>query len=975
MKTRYIIFLLAFWKTLFCTAQQDVPNEIPTPNASNLGMYGNIPISHYTGRANVSIPIINMYGTDELSFPIYLQHDASGILVNSLPTWTGHNWTLMAGGAITRIIEGYPDEYVPVYQGTLFPFSNYFQSYNQLSKDINNEEDLTKNLENNRYDYAPDIFYFNFLGISGKFFLGNDGQWKVLSDNNLDIVFDINSPDNYIEPFIASMPGDDSTKKQPKVIKGFIIRDDKGYIYEFGGNNNSIEYSTNLFAQSEYEQVESWKATSWYLTNIKDQFGNILFTLDYERGKFIAQLYNSASSIHVFENAKGLGLNYGQEYYRTNYSFPYGGTLNAPVYLKRITGKCGAVIKFVSSDSPLETKDLYPSVDIFKPYYDYNLTTFFPFFYLQSDRADILPYQNKSKSYNKRDMPLAATKLRQLDEIQLCDFGESNVASRIKLQYSYETRMHIEKISICDRLDEEDHSYELSYHNYQLLPKNYLTTAADHWGYYTGKEYKVGSSSIYEDRQPVPQTTTYGLLYKITYPTGGYSQLSYEQNDFSLCANNYNHVLYDTISIAGGVRVHKIEEFARDGKLLQKRTFEYKNPFTGESSGELFAPPCYAWDNWMANLQYSNAVAKQSLFRSASIMPLSNSFGPHIGYSYVTEINADNTTTTYHYMNMAESKDERFIKDFCLGKPSPFDRFTDRGYKRGKLMHMEKKDEKGITKQKVSYSYPVADVENDYVLTSNLNYVNNGSSATFSYYTGGVYKLLYPKYDIIGINTTTYFDGNDSIVDKQIFNKQNHLVDINFRYPHKSMVRLVESECLSRKNMTISTYYNYGFKDDNEASKVLCSKQFSFVPIKKTTYNKQQLIGGEKIVYQLISDFALPLYKYRLRHKSQVLEVNYLSYYPDFKLKTYKKEGEAITTLKWYRNRVVIKDIGCNPDGSMSSKTHRYLYDWSGLDGISDIFFPNERAYHFYFDSFSRLTEIDDEDYRPITRYHYHYGK
>ena len=111
-----------------------------------------------------------------LTLPIYLQYDASGVLVNSLPSWTGHNWTLMAGGAITRSIEGVADEYEPIQQSTISPFTNYFHSYSQIREDINNDQKLTNNIENIRYDYAPDIFYFNFMGISGKFFMGNDGQ-------------------------------------------------------------------------------------------------------------------------------------------------------------------------------------------------------------------------------------------------------------------------------------------------------------------------------------------------------------------------------------------------------------------------------------------------------------------------------------------------------------------------------------------------------------------------------------------------------------------------------------------------------------------------------------------------------------------------------------------------------------------------------------------------------------------------------
>ena len=75
--------------------------------------------------------------------------------------------------------------------------------------------------------------------------------------------------------------------------------------------------------------------------------------------------------------------------------------------------------------------------------------------------------------------------------------------------------MHLTKYTFFDFQDTEAYSYELEYNNYNLLPKNYLSTAADHWGYFTGKEYKAGSSNIYETRAPVPSRATFVVLRKI----------------------------------------------------------------------------------------------------------------------------------------------------------------------------------------------------------------------------------------------------------------------------------------------------------------------------------------------------------------------------------------------------------------------------------------------------------------------------
>ncbi len=57
----------------------------------------------------------------------------------------------------------------------------------------------------------------------------------------------------------------------------------------------------------------------------------------------------------------------------------------------------------------------------------------------------------------------------------------------------------------------------------------------DYWGYYNGKNNpalleNVGYNNI--DRNPDFQNTLIGSLKKIIYPTGGYSQINYEQNEY-----------------------------------------------------------------------------------------------------------------------------------------------------------------------------------------------------------------------------------------------------------------------------------------------------------------------------------------------------------------------------------------------------------------------------------------------------------
>lgn len=71
--------------------------SIHSPNATDLGKYGDVPVGLYTGTVDVSVPL---YEINEGGIPlkIDLNYDTSGVRVNSVPGWVGQNWSLNAGG-------------------------------------------------------------------------------------------------------------------------------------------------------------------------------------------------------------------------------------------------------------------------------------------------------------------------------------------------------------------------------------------------------------------------------------------------------------------------------------------------------------------------------------------------------------------------------------------------------------------------------------------------------------------------------------------------------------------------------------------------------------------------------------------------------------------------------------------------------------------------------------------------------------
>ena len=169
-------FLIIFLFPLSGISQSDNANEIsrntyflqkksvtpPSPGASDLGKYGDIPINNFTGALNLSIPIHTIKGND-IGTSVSLSYDGSGNKVENLQSLVGLGWTLNASGVISRSVQGRPDMNL-----------NYYSK----ASEIYNIPLLSNVIATNEYFYKiakgvletqPDVFYFNFNGFSGKF--------------------------------------------------------------------------------------------------------------------------------------------------------------------------------------------------------------------------------------------------------------------------------------------------------------------------------------------------------------------------------------------------------------------------------------------------------------------------------------------------------------------------------------------------------------------------------------------------------------------------------------------------------------------------------------------------------------------------------------------------------------------------------------------------------------------------------------
>lgn len=247
-------------------------NIIPaSPSASALAKFGSIPVGLSTGIPEVSIPIFNYQGTNNLALQVSLDYHAGGIRVNETASNVGIGWALNAGGVITRTLRGIPDE-APTYgflnSGTL-PASETEGNAPQAV------EDRTFNkIYRGELDNQNDIFTFNFNGHSGKFIYGKNNDFLLINQQKLKIEKELSTINNTL------------------VISKFTITDEYGIKYIFKDYELTINYN-NVYSGR-------YCTSAWYLSEIQTPSGkdNILFQYadayltTYQVSKGYTQKYN-----------------------------------------------------------------------------------------------------------------------------------------------------------------------------------------------------------------------------------------------------------------------------------------------------------------------------------------------------------------------------------------------------------------------------------------------------------------------------------------------------------------------------------------------------------------------------------------------------------------------------------------------------------------------------------------------------------
>lgn len=194
------IMLLTFILTVFVSqelyAQTDIPPisnvQIipPSPDAAQLGKYGDVQANLFNGISGIKIPIYEIKLNDFV-LPISLSYDASGNKVDEVSSVVGLGWSLNAGGVVTTSVRGGRDKSTP-----WFAIPPDFDPYSDVipSPGGRSNYQWAKMIIDENYDTQQDLYFYNFGDYTGKFMF-DTSRTKVIPIPYVNLKFSNNGYD------------------------------------------------------------------------------------------------------------------------------------------------------------------------------------------------------------------------------------------------------------------------------------------------------------------------------------------------------------------------------------------------------------------------------------------------------------------------------------------------------------------------------------------------------------------------------------------------------------------------------------------------------------------------------------------------------------------------------------------------------------------------------------------------------------
>ena len=459
----------------------------PSPTVSGLMKFEEIPVDNYTGVPNISIPLYSVQTrSQDIAISLSLNYHSMSIAADEIAGYAGLGWNLLAGGTISRTVRGLPDEINTISPKKLGiyksgnPYYSY-ESYDDIptNSDPNAEKYFWETSEKGFYDTEHDLYQYNFMGHSGRFYVrANNQVIKLDNDNALRIIYDGNA---------------------------FVITDDKGYKYTFD--------------QKEMTNSTSVTISGYFFGAFGDIFPGNDSALNYVSAYHLSKIEDNTTSSDA--NLLAIFNYFATTYPETAYDITEttnwidGYTIDRlnTTFLNGCTEPVSAQYRNIEPERILNTTTRTTATKKIESIFIPNKTKIY--FTLSSGRQD------------KANGNLVAT--HRLQEVTINDWANVQV-KKYKLYHSYsETRKNYKRMMLDSITENDTQSYKLFYRE-SFVDNASEDLGVDHWGFFNlrpanqmGGLYREASSS----------TCATDVLSQMQLPTGGFINYEFEPNDYS----------------------------------------------------------------------------------------------------------------------------------------------------------------------------------------------------------------------------------------------------------------------------------------------------------------------------------------------------------------------------------------------------------------------------------------------------------
>ncbi|MDR0828714.1 MAG: RHS repeat protein [Prevotellaceae bacterium] len=730
MKKKTTIIIIMSICTLFngYTYSQDIYSDyqyspqnlgLSAPQVSDFIKYGNIDVNFYNGLLDMEIEL-DGYSDNDFELPISLKYISNGFAPSKRPSIVGNNWILSFGGVISRTVYGSPDDTRGKYNGNANSYlkdgilvtirDNNFKEYSEsvltnFAMEKNECCNKTPYIRGDfKYDFEPDVFRFSFGKHSGSFIIGNDGLPISLSGAGYKIDISGLAVQTY------------STSNAP--VNSYItISTPDGYLYKFGGDITCIEYSVpnNPTSSSGLVKERPRYITSWFLKSIKapnnrEVIFNYISTL--QKQKYNSFIYSFTESL--IYNA------YGTTYDKIQHT-----TTNAD---------CMPTFPMHTS---LIAKKIIMQDNIYTPIIDKIIVD-------NTIEIDFDIQQTSGGFYENNDYS------RQLSSI----IHKYNSTEVKKTFFNY---LYSGKYFFLQSLSLHDQTYKFDYNLGITLPDP-MSISLDHWGFWRGG-YEVALTTeanianhclnIENNRQVNTNVCDITLLKKITYPSGGYTEVGYEYNRCNkylkrnMTSGKLEIISLENTTPVGGARVKTVKDYdISTQKYYNSKTFIYKNAAQTMESGIIgYRRPYITTEmhttlNSETSYDYNTITTCYFKTRRTTKDISANDYGTmdmldeyHIAYSDVIEQIDNNGYNVYHFSSLNDvPDDEESTHDVVISfsnSISTIDRVSaleksglyktnDMSKFRGKLLTKSTYSATGELRQMENYNYNIASAKDKY---------------------------------------------------------------------------------------------------------------------------------------------------------------------------------------------------------------------------------------------------------------------